>query len=266
MTRPADPWHDFKSLTAARIALGRAGGSLPTRELLDFGLSQARARDAVLASFDARPLIEQLSSAGLETISLNSDASSREEYLRRPDLGRRLNSQSRDELASLNCSSHDLCLIISDGLSSHATVHAGEVVTKLTSLLKGEGWSIAPVVIIPFARVAIQDEVGEWLKSAISLILLGERPGLGSPDSLGAYFVYGPRSGRTDADRNCISNIRPSGLPPAAAVMTLHYLLNAARHRRISGISLKDERLLSDQFDLASLDIQTPAATDTFKD
>ena len=245
MSNPADPWHDFKSLTAARIALGRAGGSLPTRELLDFGLSQARARDAVLASFDPRPLIEKLSSAGLETISLNSDASSREEYLRRPDLGRRLNSQSRATLASLNCPAQDLCLIISDGLSSHAAVHAGEVVTKLVSLLNGEGWRIAPVMIIPFARVAIQDEVGEGLKSAISLILLGERPGLGSPDSLGAYFVYGPKPGRTDADRNCLSNIRPNGLSAAAAVRALHYLLNAARHRRISGISLKDERLLS---------------------
>ncbi|HEY4259435.1 MAG TPA: ethanolamine ammonia-lyase subunit EutC [Schlesneria sp.] len=245
MSTSADPWHDFKSLTAARIALGRAGGSLPTRELLDFGLSQARARDAVLASFDADRLIEQLSSDGLETISLSSDASSREEYLRRPDLGRRLDAESREELASLNCPTHDLCLIISDGLSSHAAVHAGEVATRLIPLLKGEGWCIAPVVIIPFARVAIQDEVGHGLKSAISLILLGERPGLGSPDSLGAYFVYGPKPGRTDADRNCLSNIRPGGLPPSGAVIALHYLLNAARHRRISGISLKDERLLS---------------------
>lgn len=246
MSKSADPWDDFKSLTAARIALGRAGGSLPTRESLDFGLAQARARDAVLASFDTRHVVEQLNSAGLEAISLNSDATSRDEYLRRPDLGRRLDAPSRSELTALNCPVNDLTIVVSDGLSAHAVVHAGEIVTMLVSLLKAEGWSVAPVVIIPFARVAIQDEVGRALNSAISLILLGERPGLGSPDSLGAYFVYGPRVGRTDADRNCISNIRPSGLPPAAAVIALHYLLNAARHRRISGIDLKDERLLTE--------------------
>lgn len=246
MTRPPDPWNDFKSLTAARIALGRAGSSLPTRELLDFGLSHARARDAVLTAFDATRLASDLRSAGLETLPLSSDANSREVYLRRPDLGRRLNVESRCELLARPRPACDLCIVVSDGLSSRATEYAAEVVTPLVSLLVEERWSIAPIVVVPFARVAIQDEIGQSLNAALSLILLGERPGLGSPDSLGAYFVYDPKPGKTDADRNCISNIRPGGLQPTAAVTTLHYLLRAARQRRLSGISLKDERVLSD--------------------
>lgn len=246
MSKSLDPWSDFRSLTAARIALGRAGGSVPTRELLDFGLAHARARDAVLAEFDPSILATTFESAGLETILLRSDTTNRHEYLRRPDLGRRLSAESRELLASMNAPAYDLCVIVSDGLSSRATEHAGQVVSMLTSTLTNEGWTIAPVVIVPFARVAIQDEIGHGLNASISLILLGERPGLGSPDSLGAYFVYGPKPGRSDADRNCISNIRPEGLPLAAAVNTLHYLLNAARHRRLSGIDLKDERLLTE--------------------
>ncbi len=245
MSIPQDPWSDFRTLTSARIALGRAGGSVPTRELLDFGLAHARAWDAVTMPFDAEGLIAQLQMAGLETLPLHSAAGNREEYLRRPDLGRRLSDESRHQLSSVKRGAYDLCLIVSDGLSSRATAHAAEVVVALHSQLASAGWIIAPVIVVPFARVGIQDEIGERLAAALSMIVLGERPGLGSPDSLGAYFVYGPKAGKTDADRNCVSNIRPAGLPPATAVATLHHLLTAARHRKLSGIDLKDERSLT---------------------
>lgn len=242
---PLDPWSDFRTLTAARIALGRAGGSVPTRELLDFGLAHAQARDAVKMPFDAERLITSLRDAGLESVLLSSAADTRIEYLRRPDLGRRLSDVSGMQLSKGNAGPFDLCMIVSDGLSSSATGHAGAVVAALHSRLMSEGWKIAPVIVVPLARVAIQDEIGERLGAALSLILLGERPGLGSPDSLGAYFVYGPKVGMTDADRNCVSNIRPPENSRAAAIQTLHYLLNAARHRKLSGVELKDERLLT---------------------
>ena len=245
MTIPQDPWSDFRTLTAARIAIGRSGGSVPTRELLDFALAHARARDAVLMHFDAEGLIVQLQGAGLETLQLRSAASSRDEYLRRPDLGRRLSDESLSHLSAVQRGPYDLCLIVSDGLSSRATTHVAAVVGPLHSQLASAGWTIAPVVVVPFARVGIQDEIGEQLAASLSLIVLGERPGLGSPDSLGAYFVYGPHTGKTDADRNFVSNIRPAGLPPATAVVTLQHLLTAARHRKLSGIDLKDERSLT---------------------
>lgn len=240
-----DPWSDFRTLTAARIALGRCGGSLPTRELLDFGLAQARARDAVTTHLDVESLLAELQAGGLQTMQLSSAAGTRDEYLRRPDLGRRLSDESVRQLQSMpQGSPFDLCLIISDGLSARAVNHAAGVATSLHSLLRDEGWRIAPVFVVPLARVALQDQLGEAVGAGLSLILLGERPGLGSPDSLGAYFVHEPKVGKTDADRNCVSNIRPEGLPVEAAVATLHYLLNAARFRRLSGIHLKDERLL----------------------
>lgn len=243
----ADPWNDFRSVTSARIALGRCGGSVPTRELLDFGAAHARARDAVTSPFDPSGLTARLNSAGLPTVLLLSAASSRDEYLRRPDLGRRLSDESRLLLQqSKTGSSWDLCLIVADGLSSRATSHTADVLVPLHSALIAAGWRIPPVSVVTFGRVAIQDEIGSILGATISLILLGERPGLGAPDSLGAYFVYGPQQGRTDADRNCVSNIRPDGLPPAAAVVTLLYLLNAARHRKLSGTGLKDERVLNE--------------------
>ncbi len=244
---PFDPWRDFTTLTAARIALGRAGGSVPTRELLDFGLAHARARDAVQMPFDSERLAAEFESAGMKTLLLESAARDREQFLRRPDLGRRLSDASRTRLNELagSLAAVDLCLIISDGLSSRSTHHARSVLAPLHMRLCDEGWNLAPVTIVRFGRVAIQDEIGERLRAALSLIVLGERPGLGSTDSLGAYFVYAPQVGRSDAERNCVSNIHPHGLTPATAVETLHYLLNAARHRRLSGVSLKDERVLT---------------------
>lgn len=242
---PQDPWSDFRTLTAARIALGRCGGSVPTRELLDFGLSHAQARDAVTTTLDAGELASKLQALGLSTCLLESEVRDRDEYLRRPDLGRRLSEASRQQLSSLCSGSVDLCVIVSDGLSSRATQHVPAVIGTLHTVLTSEGWTISPVFIVPFARVGIQDEIGSQIHAALSLILLGERPGLGSPDSLGAYLVYNPRPGNTDAHRNCVSNIRPDGLSPQAAAATLHYLLKAARQRKLSGIELKDDRILA---------------------
>lgn len=243
---PFDPWRDFVSLTAARIALGRAGGSIPTRELLDFGLAHARARDAVRRPFEAEALRTQLAAAGCETLLIESRARTRDEYLRRPDLGRRLSDESRRAVSALaeRQAACDLCVVVSDGLSAQATHHAPAVVAPLFARLRTDGWRIAPVLIARCGRVALQDEIGSLLEASLALMLLGERPGLGSPDSLGAYFVFQPGLGKSDADRNCVSNIRPDGLPPEAAVDTLLHLLRQSRHLKLSGVGLKDERTL----------------------
>lgn len=243
MTVEPDAWNDFRAVTAARIALGRAGASLPTRELLDFGVAHAQARDAVLQALDSASLAEQFQTAGLATICVETAAKTRDEYLRRPDLGRRLSKASRACLHERTAPC-DLAVTVSDGLSARALEHAPAVIIPLVTTLRERGWTIGPVIIARHGRVALQDEIGELLQARLSLMVLGERPGLGAADSLGAYIVYAPRTGRTDADRNCVSNIRPPGLPPEAAVATLLYLLTAARERRLSGVGLKDERLL----------------------
>lgn len=242
---PADPWSFLRELTAARIALGRAGGSLPTRELLDFGLAHARARDAVAVPFDAEGIAARLNVAGLGTVVVSSAADDRAAYLKRPDLGRRLNAASRDRILTLRRTDppYDLAAAVSDGLSAPAAHRqAIPLLAALLPELARDEWKIAPIVVVQRGRVAIQDEIGELLGATIALILLGERPGLGAPDSLGAYFVHGPQIGRADADRNCVSNIRPEGLPIRAAAETLRYLLTLARARQLSGISLKDDR------------------------
>jgi len=263
MSNVPDSWSDLRSLTAARIALGRSGGSLPTQELLDFGLAHARARDSVMMSFEPDVLAKDFQKRGLNAMVLHSEATSRDEYLRRPDRGRRLNAQSLAQLATAPCEAgEDLSLIVSDGLSARAAEHSIEVVTGLQSRLTSDGWRVSPVMVIPFARVAIQDQIGECRGSALSLILLGERPGLGATDSLGAYFIHAPRVGKTDADRNCVSNIRPDGLPISTAVTTLHHLLTMARHRKLSGVNLKDERLLRGSFESAGSRLdQVPGTT-----
>jgi ethanolamine ammonia-lyase small subunit len=169
-------------------------------------------------------------------------------FLLRPDLGRRLDDRSRYELQELQSGTdHDLAIVVSDGLSALA-VHrqARPVLQSLLPKLKDDNWRIAPIVVARFGRVALEDDIGQLLGAQLALILIGERPGLGSPDSLGAYLVYGPRPGNTDANRNCVSNIRPEGLSPDAAAGTIHYLLGEARRRRLSGIELKDQRSLTD--------------------
>lgn len=250
-----DPWRALRAHTAARIALGRSGGSLPTRAQLDFRLAHARARDAVLTEFDADTLAARLRALGAPVLVADSAAHDRAEFLQRPDLGRRLADASRAALTA-HASTHprcDLAIIVSDGLSTLAvSTQAEPVLTALLPLLQRDGWSLVPLVVARHARVALQDEIGEILRAQISLMLLGERPGLGTADSLGAYFTYAPAPGRTDADRNCISNIRSGGLAPAAAAEKLHALLIQARHRCLSGVALKDETALS------NVDRETP--------
>lgn len=237
-----DPWEHLRRFTAARIALGRAGGSLPTIPLLDFRLSHARAKDAVLMPFEAEELATTFDSAWGAPILLKSRAHDREEYLRRPDFGRRLEDHSRETLTAASGKGADLVIVLSDGLSARAVMEqAVPVLRVLLPLLQRDGWSFAPLCIVKHGRVAIQDEIGVILGTKLSLMLLGERPGLGSPDSLGAYFTHQPSLGRTDADRNCVSNIRPAGLAPSIAASKLHTLLNASRHLGLSGIGLKDE-------------------------
>ncbi|MDP6444560.1 MAG: ethanolamine ammonia-lyase subunit EutC [Pirellulaceae bacterium] len=248
----ADTHRDLQSVTPARIALGRCGGSAPTDELLKFSLAHARACDAVNEPFDgadlAAQLAEQLRDYELPVLCGRSRAASLAEFLRRPDLGRRLAPDDRSALGEQFAGSHDLVIAVSNGLSAIAAQrHAAPLLKQLVGKLRDAAWNLAPLVVVENARVAIEDEIGEISHSRIALILLGERPGLGSPDSLGAYFVHGPRIGRTDADRNCVSNIRPAGQPPSAAAETLLYLLNESRRRKLSGVELKDSRSLPNQ-------------------
>ena len=240
---PVAPWRTLRRFTPARIALGRAGGSLPTAAILDFRLAHARARDALL-----HPLDEEQVAAGLERASgnpllrLESAARNFDEYLLRPDLGRVLGAQSIQQLQHLAGKKFDLALLVSEGLSALAAEkHAAGVLAELLPLLRRDSWQLGPLCLVRRARVALQDHLGELLGARLALILLGERPGLISPDSLGAYLVYAPRRGNTDAQRNCVSNISALGLTTAQAAAKLHWLLTEARRRCASGIELKDE-------------------------
>ncbi len=260
----ADRWNRLRDATSARIALGRAGGSLPTREWLNFKSAHAAARDAVHNPFDAEQLAAQIAKLGVEVVIVESAAPDRLTFLQRPDLGRRLTEASRFKLQELSrsCSplapreeilhaeredyTVDLAIIVSDGLSALAVERqAPTLLATLLPKLAADAWRLAPIVIARFGRVALQDEVGSMLGAQLAVMLIGERPGLGSPDSLGAYLVFAPRAGNTDANRNCVSNIRPEGLPCAMAAETIHYLLTEASQRRLSGIELKDQRRLT---------------------
>lgn len=241
-----DPWSGLRRHTSARIALGRVGGSQPTAALLDFRLAHARARDAVLAPFDPAVVAAPLAAAGLASLTLASGATDRRAHLLRPDLGRRLDPASRERLAALatapDFAPPDLVCIISDGLAAAAAErHAAATLVPLAAALATDGWRLAPILLVPFARVKLQDEIGALLRARYTLMLLGERPGLGAPDSLGAYFTRDPAPARTDADRNCVSNIRPEGLPPASAAATLARLLKESARRGVGGVALKDD-------------------------
>jgi ethanolamine ammonia-lyase small subunit len=242
-----DAWNQLREATPARIALGRAGGSLPTREWLQFKAAHAAARDAVHNAFDADGLAAEIAALGVESVVVDSAAPDRFTYLQRPELGRRLTPASEELLESLPRpgAAPDLAIVVSDGLSALAAHRqATAVLAALVPMLSSDNWRLSPIVIARFGRVAVEDQIGQVLGAQIALMLIGERPGLGSPDSLGAYLVFDPRVGNTDANRNCVSNIRPEGLPPAAAAQTLHFLLTEARRRKISGTLLKDERVL----------------------
>ena len=238
-----DPWLRLGTRTMARIALGRAGASLPTREVLAFSLAHARARDAVHATIDRGRLAASLAGAGLPAIEIESEAHEKTVYLRRPDLGRRLTAASRDRLQAMApAGSADVALMIGDGLSATAVeAHAPALVLALLPALRRLGVGLAPIVLARGARVALGDEVGALLRVQLIAVLIGERPGLSAADSMGVYLTFAPGPGRTDAERNCISNVRPDGLSPAAAAHNLAWLIEAALARGLTGVGLKDE-------------------------
>jgi ethanolamine ammonia-lyase small subunit len=240
---PPDPWALLGRLTPARIALGRAGTSLPTGAHLAFQLAHARARDAVHHVANLEEVAVRLAAAGLHPVLVATTVPDRATYLRRPDLGRRLSAEGREALAGLarpgGC---DLALVIADGLSGFAVErHAAPLAEIVAARLTALGWSLAPIVIVRQARVAVGDEIGALLGARLLALLIGERPGLSSPDSLGAYLTFEPRPGRSDAERNCVSNIRPEGLPLQAAADKICWLLTEARRRRLTGVHLKEE-------------------------
>lgn len=243
MTTPAARgWAALTALTPARIALGRAGASLPTREVLALALDHARARDAVHLPFDADGVARDIEALGFATVIVDSQARDRATYLRRPDLGRRLTGPSRQMLASRAQPGERVVVVVADGLSSAAVhAHAAPLVAALALRLKADGLSAGPVVIAHQARVALGDEIGELLGAELVVLLVGERPGLSSPDSLGAYLTYAPRVGRTDAERNCVSNVRSAGLSYAEAAHRIAWLVGEALRRLGSGVALKDE-------------------------
>lgn len=239
-----DPWSELRRLTPARIALGRSGGSVPTAELLDFQLAHARARDAVWQELDPLALAQEVDKYEWKVVMADSAAPDRQTYLRQPATGRRLSTESRAQLVAMQSTQQpfDVAVIVSDGLSALAAQRqTAPFLAEWKPMVEQAGWNVSPVVIVLRGRVAIQDEIGKLLGARAAVILLGERPGLGSPDSLGAYVVFDPQPGRTDAERNCISNIRPEGLPPDEAARRLHQVIAAALQQRISGIQLKIE-------------------------
>lgn len=234
-------WLALRRYTQARLGLGRAGDSLPTSATLEFGLAHAQARDAVHRELDVGALQAQLSAAGFESVSIRSAVSDRMQYLRRPDVGRRLSEDSQRLLNSRpKAAVAPLVFVIADGLSALAVMrHAVPLLQALQPLLAAE--AIAPIVIAQQARVALGDEVGELWEAEQVLVLIGERPGLSAADSLGVYLTYAPCIGRRDAERNCLSNIRQQGMSYAEAAQRLAHLIREARRLGGSGVALKDE-------------------------
>ncbi|GHE08152.1 ethanolamine ammonia-lyase subunit EutC [Klenkia taihuensis] len=232
----SDAFDVLRSATRARVALGRAGDGLPTDRLLEFRAAHAAARDAVHTPLDVDTLVSSLGETGLDVLTVTSAAPDRATYLQRPDLGRQL-----AEGTSLPGGSYDLAVVVADGLSPRAVAdHAPGTVAAVLERLAG--WSVAPLVVATQARVALGDPVGEALGARIVVVVIGERPGLSSADSLGLYLTWGPRPGRADSERNCISNVRPPhGLSYAQAAETLAGLLLASRELGASGVVLKDE-------------------------
>ena len=237
-----DPWHGLRAFTAARIALGRSGTSVPLREALAFRLAHAHARDAVYSTLATPQLLADLAAFGLPVCAVHSRAATRPEYLQRPDWGRQLDDASRATLAGWVAGGCDLAVVLVDGLSAQAiNDHALPLLRLLLPQLQQAGCRLGPIAVAEQARVALGDEIGHLLRARLVLVLIGERPGLSSPNSLGAYFTYAPRPGLTDEARNCVSNIRPEGLGYAPAAAKLFFLLQEAQRRQLSGVALKDQ-------------------------
>ena len=245
-TPPSRSLSDLRDLTPARVGLGRAGVSMPTDALLAFTLDHARARDAVHGAFDLAGLVEGLTGLngllGLEPVSVSSQARNRRDYLRRPDLGRMLDPASQRALADRSGGPCELVIVIGDGLSPAAVnAHALGLVGNLVPRLTGAGIQIGGTVVATGARVALGDEIGAVLGARMVLMLIGERPGLSAPDSLGAYLTFAPRIGLNDAMRNCVSNIHGAGLSHDEAAFKIAWLVREGLARQVTGVALKDE-------------------------
>ena len=254
-----DSWQQLRELTAARIGLGRAGTSLPTSELLKFQLAHAQAIDAVHSPLNGELLCDQLAALSyqqqpLALQSVKSEAEDRLVYLQRPDLGRKLSEASTYSLQKLReKESFDLAIVIADGLSATAVMQ--QSVPFLTALLaqletSQPAWTLAPVTMVEQGRVAIGDDVAQALNAQMVVVLIGERPGLSSPDSLGIYLTREPKRGCDDAKRNCISNVRPEGLASEKAATRCLYLMENARAKQLTGVGLKDrseDNVLTDE-------------------
>ena len=240
---PRRPALDLRAFTPARVALGRSGASLPTKALLDFTLDHARARDAVHATFDASRLVADLGALGVAVTEAKSRAAERGDYLRRPDLGRQLDAASVEALTRVASAPCRLAVVVGDGLSAAAVhAHAMAVLTRLLPLLaEGDAVAISHVVVASGARVALGDEIGAILGAHMVVMLIGERPGLSAPDSLGAYLTFAPKPGRTDAERNCVSNIHHAGLSHDEAAFKIAWLVREGMARKVTGVALKDE-------------------------
>lgn len=257
-TGAPDAWAGLRRWTAARVALGRAGSSLSTADWLAFRWSHAMARDAVHEPMVVQALVDEIAArpwTAEAAIAVHSAAADRARYLLRPDLGRRLDDASAAALdAARPPNGFDLLFVVADGLSSAAAMrHALPLIDAFHALPGAADRRIAPIVVAGEARVALGDEIGERLGARLVAVLIGERPGLSSPDSLGVYLTHAPRVGRRDAERNCISNVRPDGLPPALAARRLAWLCGEALQRRLTGVGLKDG---SDDADLGRIESQ----------
>ncbi|WP_299981791.1 ethanolamine ammonia-lyase subunit EutC [Desulfobacula sp.] len=236
----------LKQLTPARIGLARAGSSISTHEMLAFDLDHAQARDAVHLPFDSAAIGSRLDERQIQSICVHSAAADRTTYLQRPDLGRQLDDPSRQRLKSYQLpdkEGYDLAMVIADGLSTRA-IHSNAIalIDCFQKQSAAYGWRWAPIVVASQARVALADEIGEILNARLTVILIGERPGLSSADSMGIYLTYAPRIGHTDAQRNCISNIRQAGLSPEKAARQLQVLISAAFKLGLSGVNLKTDK------------------------
>jgi ethanolamine ammonia-lyase small subunit len=238
-----DPWKKLTQLTPARIALGRAGISLPTKASLEFSHAHALARDAVSIPLDFANLEHRLKGLGYQSLMLQTRAENHRLFLQRPDLGRLLSESALAYLQNTPQTNTDVVIVVSDGLSSKAIEHHAEpFLSLLLPELQAKGYALPPVCLVKHGRVAIGDAIAEHYAARLCIVLIGERPGLSSPDSMGIYFTYQARSGiSTDADRNCISNIHQNGLSYGQALKKLLYLINESEKLQLSGINLKDE-------------------------
>lgn len=240
-----DNWEILKNYTNARIALGRAGTSLPTNEVLQFRMAHALAKDAITSKLDFLNLNEDSKKIGMKTTLVKSNIQNDTEYLLNPNKGRLLDEDSKNILNNLTDKKGDLCIIVSDGLSADAVnIHAVKLIKALIPKLKIQ--IIDTIIFVKYGRVAISDVIGEMLNASIALILIGERPGLSSPNSMSAYVTYNPKTGNTDEKRNCVSNIQIEGLNYEFAAMKLAYLVDQMIKKKISGVQIKDN--LSDYY------------------